>query len=218
MTVLLAFTLEHASRATGLPERRIRYWDDTDVLKPSLMDDEQGGAYGRIYSFPDLIGLQTISLLRDHFQVSLQKLRAVSRRLRGRTDRPWSDFRFYVSGRELFFRDPDSSLFLSAVKPSQIALVETLDPIRVARETEERAQRLVVREPDEIGRVERNRYVAGNHPIIAGTRIPTIAIWEFHEAGYDEEAILKEYPRLQPADIAAALSHERRRREARQAS
>lgn len=218
MTVLLAFTLEHASRATGIPEHRIRYWDNTNVLKPSLVDDERGGAYSRIYSFHDLVGLRTIGELRDRFGVSLQALRSVAERLKVHANTPWTELRFYVSGRHLFFKDPESSLLLSALQPGQIALVDALDLVRVALDTERRAMTLVERTPGQIGQLEQNRYVASNRTVIAGTRIPTAAIWDYHEAGYDEAEILQEYPRLTPVDITTALDFERTRRTVQRAS
>jgi uncharacterized protein (DUF433 family) len=218
VTILLAFTLEHASRATGISERRIRYWDDTGVLSPSLVDDERGGAYSRIYSFRDLVGLRTIAELRDRFGVSLQGLRAVGERLKRHAGTPWSELRFYVSGRHLFFKDPETELLLSALNPGQIALAATLDLVRVEQETRRRANRLVERTQDQFGQITQNRYVAGNQVVIAGTRIPTAAIWEFHEAGYDDAAILREYPRLLPIDVRAAIEHQRSLREAMAAS
>jgi uncharacterized protein (DUF433 family) len=44
--------------------------------------------------------------------------------------------------------------------------------------------------------------------VIKGTRVPTSAIWSFHVAGYDTEAIIAEYPTLEPADVEAAVAHE----------
>ncbi len=208
MTVLLAFTLEQASRVTHIPERRIRYWDNTGILGPSLANKEDRGAYSRIYSFRDLVGLRTIGVLRDRFGVSLQCLRAVTERLKKHADTPWSELRFSVSGRHLFFRDPESRLMLSALSPGQIALVESLDLISVARDTERRAMTLTERTQDQIGQITRNRYIVNNRPVIAGTRIPSAAIWDFHEAGYSNEEILKEYPRLTPADIESAIAFE----------
>jgi uncharacterized protein (DUF433 family) len=38
-------------------------------------------------------------------------------------------------------------------------------------------------------------------------------IWDFHEAGYDTAGILEQYPILHPADIVAAIEHERELRE-----
>lgn len=49
--------------------------------------------------------------------------------------------------------------------------------------------------------------------MLDGTRIPTSAIWNLHEAGYSDDQIIYEYPRLSQADIAAALAFERARRE-----
>ncbi len=208
MTVLLAFTLEQSSRVTHIPERRIRYWDNTGILSPSLSNKKDGGAYSRIYSFRDLVGLRTIAELRDRFGVSLQRLRVVAERLKKHADTPWSELRFYVSGRHLFFRDPDSDLLLSALNPGQIALIESLDLISVALDTEKRAKALTRRTQDQVGRITQNRYIAGNRPVIAGTRIPTAAIWDFHEAGYSNAEILKEYPRLTPADVEKAIDYE----------
>jgi uncharacterized protein (DUF433 family) len=50
--------------------------------------------------------------------------------------------------------------------------------------------------------------------VVAGTRIPTEAIWNFHAAGYDAEAIIREYPRLTPDDVRAAIDFESRRHKA----
>lgn len=208
MTVLLAFTLEHASRVTGIPESTIRYWSDTGILKPSLVNTRRGGAFGRIYSFRDLVGLRTISELRNAFGVSLQSLRLVGERLRDHSLTPWAELRFYISGDHLFFRDPDTSLMLSAIKPGQIALIESLDLVRVANETEQRAKSLLKRSESQVGRISVNRYVFGNRPVIAGTRIPTEAIWEFHEAGFNTDQILAEYPRLTADDVTSAIVYE----------
>jgi uncharacterized protein (DUF433 family) len=83
----------------------------------------------------------------------------------------------------------------------------------IAQETEAAAARLRERLPTDFGQVTRHRYVNHNAWVIAGTRIPTSAIWEFHEAGADTEAIIREYPDLRPVDVQAAIEHERRLRE-----
>ena len=44
-------------------------------------------------------------------------------------------------------------------------------------------------------------------PVIRGTRIPVELIVRMLAQGVPEEEILKEYPRLQPADIRAALTY-----------
>ena len=59
-------------------------------------------------------------------------------------------------------------------------------------------------------RVTRSNQVMSGAWVVAHTRIPTAAIRRFYDAGYSTSAILKEYPGLTPADIRAALEHERR--------
>ena len=57
-----------------------------------------------------------------------------------------------------------------------------------------------------IGKITQNQFIAHNSPVVAGTRISTRAIKNFHESGYSVEQIVAEYPDLTPADVAAALS------------
>lgn len=86
-----------------------------------------------------------------------------------------------------------------------------LEPI--ANEMRAAAKRLQERGAEQIGRIVRNRYVVHNAWTLAGTRVPTQAIWNFHQAGYDTAAILKEYPRLTAADVDAAIQWEARRQD-----
>lgn len=86
-----------------------------------------------------------------------------------------------------------------------------LEPI--ANEVREAARLLKQRKPEHFGKVTRNRYVAHNAWVIAGTRIPTESIWRFHEEGYDTDAILSEYPSLTEDDVLAAIESEAKRRE-----
>jgi uncharacterized protein (DUF433 family) len=102
---------------------------------------------------------------------------------------------------------------LSALMPGQAVLVESLNLEAVARDTEERASRLVERGPHELGTIVSNRYVFGNQPVIAGTRIPSAAVWEFHKAGYSLEEIVQEYPRLTRCDVESAIHFEEQRRQ-----
>lgn len=82
-------------------------------------------------------------------------------------------------------------------------------PDEVSRAVEGWSQR----DPRDIGRIERNRYVQHNAWVVAGTRIPTSTIWAFHVDGYSDVEIEAEFPRLTPLDIAQAIAHERRFRE-----
>jgi uncharacterized protein (DUF433 family) len=217
VTVLLAFTVEHAARATGVSERRIRYWDRTGVLSPSILNDAGAHhAYNRIYSFRDLVGLKALGQLRDRFDLPLQRLRAVGAYLKERYDAPWSELKFSVLGRgrfaEILFRDSETGVMESASRPGQTVLFE-VEP--VAREVERDVRQLNQRSPDQYGVVTQNRYVLSNKPVLAGTRIPTAAVWEFHEAGYTDEQIIRKYPRLTLLDVHRAIDFESEQRRAK---
>jgi uncharacterized protein (DUF433 family) len=84
----------------------------------------------------------------------------------------------------------------------------------VTEDMREAIGRLRKRGPEVVGKVERRRYTAGHEPVVAGTRIPTRAIWQLFRAGYDREAIQREYPRLTAEDIDAALEWEQQRQRA----
>src|SRR5438128_5134619 len=102
---LLAFTADHVCSLTGLSKRQLRYWDATDFFSPTLADDEFGRrAFGRVYSFRDLVGLRTIAVLRE--QIPLQELRRVGQWLRAHSETPWSSLRLGVSGKTVTFQDP----------------------------------------------------------------------------------------------------------------
>jgi uncharacterized protein (DUF433 family) len=128
-------------------------------------------------------------------------------------DEPWASLRFYVGGRHVFFDDPDSGLRLAGKHPEQSVLPIEME--KIAQETEREACRLAERTADDVGRITLSRWVMQNAPVIQGTRIPTSAIWHFHEAGYDAEAIIREYSQLSPADVDAAIGYERERKQKR---
>jgi uncharacterized protein (DUF433 family) len=81
----------------------------------------------------------------------------------------------------------------------------------IAHETEKAVERLRKRGPRERGVIKQHRYVAHNQPTVAGTRIPTTAVWNLHQAGYGARQIIAEYPDLTEMDIKAAIAYERDR-------
>lgn len=56
-------------------------------------------------------------------------------------------------------------------------------------------------------RIAINPKVMTGKPVIRGTRIPVELIVKMLAQGIAEEEILKEYPRLEPEDIKAALAY-----------
>jgi uncharacterized protein (DUF433 family) len=210
MTELMAFTTEHVCRLTGLSKRQVRYWDDTGFFSPTLIDEHRQRAFGHVYSFRDVVGLRTIAILRNSHRVPLQELRRVGAWLKCEHETPWSSLRFALRGHAVVFIDPVSGIPIEASGRGQTVLSIGLLPI--ANEMGKAAERLRERQPNQIGKLERKRYVVHNAWVVAGTRIPTEAIWNFHQAGHSTREIIVEYPRLVPADIRSAIEFESSRR------
>jgi DNA-binding transcriptional MerR regulator len=206
MPPLLAFTSEHVQRLTHLAASTLRYWEETDVFRASHVDERPHRPYRRLYTFSDLVGLRTLALLRREYKISLDELRTVGQYLAAHHQRPWSEARFGVQAGHVVFPDPISGS-LVAGKPFGQAVIE-IDVQAIARGVEADAAKLRERLPEDVGKIARRRYVQQNAWVVAGTRIPTSAIWKFHAAGYDTDAIIEAYPRLTPEDVAAALEHE----------
>jgi uncharacterized protein (DUF433 family) len=211
MAPLLAFTSEHVQRLTGLSPRVLRYWDETGVFHASYVDEHPRRPYRRLYTFRDVVGLRTLAILRREHRVPLEELRKVGGFLSRHKDAPWASLRFQVAGRRVVFEDPEAGVPVAS-KPFRQSVIP-IDLAQIAQETEVEAARLRERLPTDFGHVARHRHINHNAWVIAGTRIPTAAILDFHEAGYSTEDILREYPQLCADDVKAALDHERELRE-----
>lgn len=206
MPELAAFTADNVCRLTGLSARQVGYWAKTGFFSPTLLDEYGRRAFGRIYSFRDVVGLRTIAILRNEHGVPLQELRRVGEWLQSKHDTPWSSLKFALRGRKVVFYDPGSGVAVEPRGAGQEVMPIALEPI--AAEMRNAASRLRERRDEQLGQLNRNRYVVHNAWVVAGTRIPTSAIWNYHEAGYSSEDIIKEYPRLTPQDVAAAIDFE----------
>lgn len=125
---------------------------------------------------------------------------------------PWSSLRFALQGRKVVFYDPASGTAIEPRGAGQEVLPIVLEPI--ANEMRDAAARLRDREANQIGRLSRNRYVVHNAWVVAGTRIPTTAIWNYDAAGYSSDEIIREFPQLTPADVRAAIQFEKQRQPA----
>jgi uncharacterized protein (DUF433 family) len=206
MSELSAFSAEQASYLSGLSVRQIYHLDNAGVLTPTYVDENRRRPFSRIYSFRDIVALRTIAILRKNYGISMQQLRELGKWMARNYETPWASLRFYVAGRMLIFQEPDTRALISAKPLGQQVMPFAIE--EVVRDVSTRAKRLRQRDQAEIGRIERRRSVAQNAYVVAGTRIPTAVIYEFHEAGYDTEGIIREYPRLNPADVEAAIAHE----------
>jgi uncharacterized protein (DUF433 family) len=202
--IISAFSADQVAKLTGLTIRQLSYWDNLGFFQPQYAAEDRQSPYARIYSFKDVVGLRTLSVLKTEYRCSLPHLRDVAEELSKYSKTPWSDLTLYVWKRKVYFKPPDGQT--QGVLDGQYLLL----PIRsVMEDVEKRAERLRQRDPDQIGRIEKRRYISHQAEVISGTRIRVATILHFLEAGYSTAAILREYPSLTEADIEAAKRHGR---------
>lgn len=205
-----AFSQELVVRITRLTRRQLEYWDETDVIKPSIAETEGRGS-PRLYSFRDLIKLKVAARMRRKLRPA--QMRELMRQLetRGFTD-PFVTVTFVETpgGRQIAYIDPQLGP-LSADGREVGTVVETFGlPLRDLRfDLEKSVADATAREPGQIGRV---RGIQGGKPVVVGTRVPVGKLAALADAGWDEDHILGAFPQLTRADVQAALSHESVRR------
>jgi hypothetical protein len=88
------------------------------------------------------VGLRTVGLLRNKHGIPLQTLRIVNDWLKKNYETPWSDLRFWVANKQVFFEDedPNSSALYTGRPPVQSVMAIQLR--EVARETDQAIERL----------------------------------------------------------------------------
>lgn len=217
----LAFSPHQVQRITGLSLHQLRYWDETGFFAPEFKAEEgEYGGFSRIYSFRDVVGLYTVARLRKEYGFSLQELRPIGEYLKKYHETPWASLAVYFSGKQFYFTNPEQPGDYIGLRPLAQTPLSSIKMERMARDVRARVQRMRQREPDQVGQIEKRRNVAHNSPVVAGTRVPTSAIWNLRQAGLGVDEIVKEYPRLTAADVDAAVQFEKaqeRRRTRRRA-
>ncbi len=200
MTILRAFSVDHASRVTGLTKSRLTRWDSLGFFSPEYLDeDDRGNPYARVYSYTDLVGLRTLKVLADDYHVPLSELRKAADMLAARSETPWANIPLAVLKRKVVV---DIETNPVNVTDGQ-AVMKHIPLPSIASEVARSAEKLRHREKGQHGKLEQNRFVAHNALVVAGTRIPVSAIEEYIEAGYDDHSIIAEYPALVAKDVAA---------------
>jgi uncharacterized protein (DUF433 family) len=192
---LLAATPEVAARLAGATVRQINYWREIRLIEPAVVRRLSARNEVRLYDFTGLVELRIVAALRS--RLSLQHIREVINRLRTSYDRPLTELRFAVQGRNLYFQHPDGT-WEGGKRPGQIVLAEVimLDAVRAD------LRRAAAEHSREPGRVVRRRRVHASKPTFAGTRIPVSAIEAFLQDGASDQDILTAYPQLTAADVA----------------
>ncbi len=202
---LMFFGVDQAERLTGLSQHQLRYFDISGFFPPGFMADDPGRAYSRVYSFRDVVGLRAVAQMRNA-GVSLQELRKFGEWLHDNYQDPWATLPFFVVGKHVQFEDPATKNVIFSKPPGQIVMRFNMGDI--AHDVDHVIEMLRKRAPEQIGHVTQSRHVMHNSPVLAGTRIPTAAIWDFNQAGYSVEAIIEQYPSLTCKDVEAAIKYE----------
>lgn len=201
--VISAFSEDDVERLTGITRNQLRYWDRTGFFAPSLADDNRRHAYSRIYTFLDVVCLKVLNTLRNEARVSLPHLREVKTKLAHLGEDLWATTTLYILDRRVIFDNPETDRREEVVSGQGILQI----PLKVVRSDMEKAARAMrARESSTIGQIEQRHGLAGNKPVIAGTRIPVKSIRAFKEAGYSIAQIREQYPVLSKEDIVAALA------------
>ena len=197
-----AFSAEQVARLAGLSLRQLSYWDRTGFFRPQYASASRHDPFSRVYSYRDLVGLEVLAQLRR--KVSLQELRKVNSWLHEqyKMSTPWASLKFAVERRKVFVYDTSGGS-IETITGQRVVFIELEE---VVRRLEKKILKLRKRPRKERGSIVRHRFVAGNAYVLAGTRIPTAAIWQLHRAGYQKSAIIKEFPLLSARDVSAAIA------------
>ena len=188
-------TQEATSDIGDVSRVQLRRWHAQGVFVPSYAAPKPNARSGHYYAFEDLLALR----LRANLPPAIDDAEPtrIQRWLLDRKPDDWRDATpAVVDGRVDF--DPDA-----VVQPSA-----TLPVGPVLEDLRQELARRRARSPEDIGRITSNPNILFGKPAIAGTRIPTYIIWEWHEDGYDADYILEQDPRLQIEDVGAAIAFE----------
>lgn len=197
---LLAFPDTRAARLAGISMRRLRYWEQHQLVVPSIKRQLSPRNTVRLYGYQDLLALLVVSTLRTEREMSLQRIRRVVQHLRSRDyATPLRELRFATFGGEIYFQHPDGS-WEGDLQPDQIVVHKAirLEPLQL------RIRRAVRRPEETRGRVVSRRGVHASAPVFEGTRIRVSTVQGYLRHGFDTTAILNALPGLDAADVRVA--------------
>ncbi len=180
--------------------RRLRYWEETGLVVPSIRRRLSPKNTVRLYSFQDLLSLLVVAELRTERDMSLQHIRRVVEHLRSRGyQAPLRELKFATLGQEIYFQHSDGT-WEGDLRADQIVLekILRLDPLRA------RIARAAERQAHDAGQVVKQRGVHASAPVFAGTRIRMSTVQDYLRHGYGTDAILEAFPDLKAADVDEA--------------
>lgn len=191
-------SLESAARIAKISEGQARKWARDGILAPSVVYNRDAHRHTFVYSPDDVVALRAIRELRHQFGVPLDSVIETGRQIQSRNGRPWADLRFLVEQKKIL---PTSTALNAAT--GQSAVLFEIAPI--AEDVSREIERLSIRDPEDVGKVERRKDVMGGQAVVKGTRVPVSTITNLADAGWDVERIVKSYPSLVPDDVRGVL-------------
>lgn len=195
----LAVSDKRAAQLAGISMKQLRHWEKTGLVIPSVRQQISQRNTVRLYSFQDLMELLVAAELRRRPEISLQHIRRLVDYLRRHDYRaPLRELKFATHGRDIYINFPDGSWSGDSV-PEQFIFHQVIALDQVAAKIDKARER----DPGSEGQVTSRRGVHRSKPVLAGTRIPVATVQRYLDAGYDTDAIIKEYPSLTPADVEA---------------
>lgn len=204
-TVIAAFSEDQTSRLTGVSKSQLRYWDKTDFFVPSFAGEDRGAPFSRLYSFQDIVSLKVLDTIRNKYKVPLSHMRDVRQHISAKQKNNWTGMKLWVVKKRLVWEEPTSKRLQEILSGQHVSPVLIGE---IVQELKTKISELNTREASKHGQIGQNRYIQHNAPVVAGTRIPVVAIKRFASAGYSAPQIQREYPDLTLDDIRAALAHE----------
>ena len=124
------FTTHQATKFTGCTPRQLRYWDQIDLVQPSVQQTGGRPGVARPYSFRDLVALKVVKSLLDG-GMSLQRVRRAWDYLNRRAslDRHLSEVRLVTDGQSIFKICRRDGEVLDALRQGQMAFCIAIDEV-----------------------------------------------------------------------------------------
>lgn len=200
---MIALPTEQAARLAKVPAYRLRYWDMTNLIRPTISRRISARNHVRLYTFEDLTSMLLVGKLRRR-GVAARQIRRVIEHLRALgIEQPK---RLATAGEEVYFEYPDGewqNVWSGGKKPGQAVFhqIIPMEPIY------EQIRDAVRRPHGAFGKIVKRRRVHGGKPIFDGTRIPVRTVLDWLDNGFRERDILEAYPDLVEEDIKAARRH-----------
>jgi len=124
------FTAHQATKFTGCTPRQLRYWDQINLVTPSVQGTGGRPGVPRMYSFRDLVALKVVKSLLDG-GMSLQRVRRAWDYLNRRAalDRHLSEVKLITDGVSIFKVAKRNEEVLDALREGQLAFFVAIDDI-----------------------------------------------------------------------------------------